>query len=209
MARFQSGHIYEASGSFFVRFRVVEITPGGQTARVQRSHRLCLKDEKHPSTTSKTVRQLAAEHMAAVNAQTTPTNPANESMTVCEFWDKTYLPFAEDNLRHSTVHGYKQVWNQHLKGHFGTTLLKDYRTASGSLFLTTLAKTLGRHTIQHIRSLASGIFSHAVNVGVIDSNPWHDVKVLGKTIEPRETAHYPFITPTDMDGRKTISTTGR
>jgi integrase len=127
--------------------------------------------------------------MAAVNAQTTPINPANDQ-TVCEFWEKTYLPFAEENLRHSTVHGYKQIWSQHLKGHFGTTLLKDYRTASGSLFLTTLAKTLGRHTIQHIRSLASGIFSHAVNVGVIDSNPWHDVKVLGKTIEPGETAHY-------------------
>src|SRR5580700_1732621 len=188
MARFQAGHIYEASGSFFIRFRVVEIV-AGQTVRVQRSHRLCLKDERHPTTTSKAVRLLAAEHMAAVNAQTTPTNPANDQ-TVTEFWEKTYLPFAEENLRHSTVHGYKQIWSQHLKGHFSTTLLKDYRTASGSLFLTTLAKTLGRHTIQHIRSLASGIFSHAVNVGVIDSNPWHDVKVLGKTIEPGETAHY-------------------
>jgi hypothetical protein len=76
--RFQTGHIYEASGSFFVRFRVVEITPDGQTKRVQRSHRLCFKDERHPSTTSKAVRLLAAEHMAAVNAQTTPTNPAND-----------------------------------------------------------------------------------------------------------------------------------
>jgi len=127
--------------------------------------------------------------MASVNAQTTPTNPANDH-TVCEFWDKTYLPFIEANLRHSTVHGYKQIWEQHLKGHFGTTLFKDYRTASASLFLTSLAKTLGRHTVQHIRSLASGIFSHAVNVGVIENNPFHDCKILGKTIEPQETEHY-------------------
>ncbi|MGB7072904.1 MAG: site-specific integrase, partial [Candidatus Sulfotelmatobacter sp.] len=41
-----------------------------------------------------------------------------------------------------------------------------------------------------IRSLASGIFTHAVNVGAIESNPWHDVKVLGKTKEPGETKHY-------------------
>ena len=62
--------------------------------------------------------------------------------------------------------------------------------ATGSLFLTQLAKTLGRHTLQHIRSLASGIFTHAVNRGVVDTNPWHDCRVLGRTIEPGETQHY-------------------
>jgi integrase len=186
--RFQTGHIYEASGSFFIRFRVIELVDG-QTKRVQRSHRLCFKDERHTSKTCKAVRQLAAERMAEVNGQSAPVNPANDQ-TICDFWDNVYLPFIEANLRHSTVHGYKQIWEQHLKGHFGTTILKDYRTASASLFLTTLAKSLGRHTVQHIRSLASGIFSHAVNVGVIESNPWHDCKILGKTIEPGETAHY-------------------
>jgi integrase len=186
--RFQAGHIYEASGSFFIRFRVVETTADG-TKRVQRSHRLCFKDDRHTSKTCKLVRQLATEFMAEVNAQSAPVNPVNDQ-TVCEFWQKTYLPFITENKKFSTVHGYEQIWNQHLAAHFGTTPLQDYRTASGSLFLTTLAKTLGRHTVQHIRSLASGIFSHAVNVGLIDSNPWHDVKVLGKTIEPGETAHY-------------------
>lgn len=188
MGRFQQGYVYEASGSFFVRYNRTEIV-NGQAKRVQRSHRLCFRDGRHTSKTCKPVRQLAAEFMAEVNSQSAPVNPANDQ-TVYEFWETTYLPFTEENLRHSTVHGYNQIWNQHLKGHFGETLLKDYRTASASLFLTTLAKTLGRHTIQHIRSLASGIFSHAVNVGVIDGNPWHDCKVLGKTIEPGETAHY-------------------
>jgi integrase len=60
----------------------------------------------------------------------------------------------------------------------------------GSAFLTGLAKTLGRNTIQHVRSLASGIFSHAVNTGLLESNPWHDVKVLGKTKAPGKTKHY-------------------
>jgi integrase len=124
--------------------------------------------------------------MAEVNAQTTPVN----NLTVVDFWEKTYLPFAEENLRHSTVHGYKQIWAQHLKSHFGQMLLKEYKTPMGSVFLTSLAKTLGRATIQHIRSLASGIFSHAVNLGHVESNPWHDVKVLGKTKAPGETAHY-------------------
>lgn len=185
MGRYQSGYIYEASGSFFVRYYVTEIVDGAPR-RVQSSYRLCEKDDKHHSRTCKPVKQLAADHMAEVNAQTKPAN----DLTVADFWEKTYLPFAEENLRASTVHGYKQIWGQHLEVHFGTTALKDYKTHMGSLFLTSLAKKLGRHTIQHIRSLASGIFSHAVNVGVIESNPWHDVKVLGKTKEPGETAHY-------------------
>src|SRR4029077_12429885 len=149
-------------------------------------YRLCSKDDKYHSRTCKPVKQLAADHMKPVNATTAPVN----EQTITAFWEKTYLPFAEENLRASTVHGYKQIWGQHLKTHFGPMPLKDYKTHMGSLFLTSLAKTLGRHTIQHIRSLASGIFAHAVNVGVIESNPWHDVKVLGKMIEPGETEHY-------------------
>jgi integrase len=185
MSRYQSGHIYEASGAFFVRYYVTEIVDGKAT-RVQRSSRLCEKDDRHHSRTCKAVKQKAAEHMKTVNEKTAPVN----DQTVAAFWEKTYLPFASENLRASTLHGYKQIWGQHLSNHFGTTLLKDYRTHMGSLFLTSFAKKLGRHTIQHIRSLASGIFSHAVNVGVIESNPWHDVMVLGKTKEPGETAHY-------------------
>jgi integrase len=185
MGRYQSGHIYEASGAFFLRYYVSAIVDGKAT-RVQRSYRLCDKDDKYHSRTCKAVKQKAAEHMDTVNANAAPVN----DQTIAAFWEKTYLPFAEDNLRASTVHGYKQIWGQHLSVHFGTTALKDYKTHMGSLFLTSLAKKLGRATLQHIRSLASGIFAHAVNVGVIESNPWHDVKVLGKTKEPGETAHY-------------------
>jgi integrase len=185
MSRYQSGYVYEASGAFFVRYYVSEIVDG-KPARVQSSYRLCAKDDKYHSRTCKAVKQKAAEHMETVNANAAPVN----DQTVVGFWKETYLPFAEGNLRASTVHGYKQIWGQHLEAHFGTTALRDYKTHMGSLFLTSLAKTLGRATIQHVRSLASGIFSHAVNVGVIESNPWHDVKVLGKTKAPSETAHY-------------------
>jgi len=34
------------------------------------------------------------------------------------------------------------------------------------------------------------LFTHALNLGVVETNPWHDCRVLGKTIEPRETKHY-------------------
>jgi integrase len=130
---------------------------------------------------------LADEFMQTVNAGL---GPNIQDITVSDFWRETYQPFTVENLRHSTVYGYRQVWSQHLEKHFGTTTLREYRTHMGSAFLTKLAKTLCRSTVQHIRSLASGIFSHAVNLGLIESNPWHDVKVLGRSKAPKDTAHY-------------------
>jgi integrase len=188
MGRFQRGYIYEAFGAFHVRFYVNEIIDG-QPKRVQRSRRLCAKDDRHHSRTCKPVRQKCEEVMREINQQA-PGHVNQQDTTVYEFWEKTYLPFAKENLRASTVYGYEQIWNQHLKLHFGAMTLKEYRTHVGSTFLTGLAKTLGRHTLQHIRSLASGLFSHAVKVGLLESNPWHDVKILGKTRVPGETKHY-------------------
>ena len=185
MTRYQNGYVFASSSSFHLRYYQTEIVDG-QPRRVQKSQRLCAKDSVHHSRTCKAVRQLAASVLAEVNGQTAPV----VNQTVADFWDMIYLKFIEENLRHSTVWGYKQIWEQHLRPHFGTTYLRDYRTATGSLFLTQLARTLGRHTLQHIRSLASGIFTHAVNRGVIETNPWHDCRVLGKTIQPGETAHY-------------------
>ena len=185
MGRYQSDHIYEASGAFFVRYYVSAIVDGKAT-RVQRSYRVCEQGRQIPQPD---VQGGEAESRRAHGHRECDAAPVNDQ-TIAAFWEKTYLPFAEENLRAATVHGYKQIWGQHLSTHFGTIALKDYKTHMGSLFLTSLAKKLGRATIQQIRSLASGIFAHAVNVAVIESNPWHDVKVLGKTKEPAETAHY-------------------
>jgi integrase len=177
--RYQRGYVYKASDAFFVRY---------YAAGKQVSHRLCSKDDKHYSRTCHAVKTLADEFMRTVNAGKA-TNV--QDVTVVDFWKDTYQPFTVENLRHSTVYGYRFIWAQHLEKHFGKTTLREYRTHMGSAFLTDLAKkNLCRSTIQHVRSLASGIFSHAVNLGLIESNPWHDVKVLGKSRAPRDTAHY-------------------
>ncbi|SRR5216683_958647 len=176
--RYQRGYIYPASGAFFVRY---------YAAGKQVSHRLCSKDDKFYSRTCREVRMLADEFMQSVNAEKVGNV---QDITVADFWKQTYRPFTVENLRHSTVYGYRHVWAQHLEKHFGKTTLREYRTHVGSAFLTGLSKTLCRSTVQHIRSLASGIFSHAVNLGLIESNPWHDVKVLGRSRAPGDTAHY-------------------
>lgn len=191
MAKLQTGYVYEAAGSFFVRYRSTEIV-GGVPVRVQRSHRLCDKDGiRYRSVNDRNVKLLRDRFMLTVNEQNG--RPVARETSVADFWKDTYLPFIEANLRPSTVRSYKQIWNQHLQQHFGQMTLKAYRTHIGSQLLTSLAgkpQGLGRRTLAHIRSAASGMFSHAVNRGLIETNPWHDVKVLGRVKEPQGTAHY-------------------
>ncbi len=172
MGRYQSDHIYEASGAFFVRYYVSAIVDGKAT-RVQRSYRVCSKDDKYHSRTCKAVKQKAAEQWTprmrrcsgqrpdhcSLLGKDVPALRGGESPSRDRSRLQTNLgPAFEHALRHYSVEG--------------------LQTHMGSLFLTSLAKKLGRATIQQIRSLASGIFAHAVNVAVIESNPWHDVKVL-------------------------------
>jgi hypothetical protein len=120
----------------------------------------------------------SADYMREINDRD-PSRAAQRDLTVVEFYDQTYLPFVTENLKPSSWYACKQIWNQHPTPDALT--LKEYRTHMGSQFLTVLAKKLGRNTLQHIRSAAIGIFTHALNVGLIESNPWHDVKVRKDT----------------------------
>jgi len=187
MGRSQRGYIYEAFGAFHVRYRTEEIVEG-KLLRVQRSHRLCTKDREHPTAASKSVRRACDEFMATVNAQAA--EPEQTDLTVASFWEHTYLPFIKENLKPSTHIGYQQVWNQHLKNHFGSMTLREYRKGTGSLFLTKLAKKYSQRTVQHIKNLASGIFTHAANLDLIEANPWSFCKVLGKAKATAPTKHY-------------------
>jgi hypothetical protein len=123
MGRYQQGHIFETSGSFHIRYYTGEKRNGRP---VDRSERLCAKDNKHFSTTCKAVKQLAAVVMERVNAANAPIDADQPIVT---FWEQIYLPFIEENKKPSAVAGYKQIWNQHLKAHFEKRTLQEYRTS--------------------------------------------------------------------------------
>jgi integrase len=183
MQRWQAGHLYRANSSWHVRY-VTTAIKDGIPKRVQKSKRLC--DGDLPN---KMVKQLFTEFMEKVNNQNFD-QPASSDTSVVKFWDTVYQPFIESTLKHSTVLGYKQVWKQHLKAHFGTTPLNDYRTSTMSNFLTSLAKKYRPRTLNHIKWLASGVFDHAVATGECETNPIKDAKVLGKTLAHGITGAY-------------------
>src|ERR1700734_368509 len=179
MGRYQEGYLRKRFGAWHVSYYITE-----NGRRKLKSHRLCDDQQKKSH-----VKQLRDEYMRDyVNIGAANAGP----MGVVAFWDAVYLPFIEsaDNLKPATIHGYKQVWNQHLKSHFGSVNLSDYKTHMMSGFLTGLAKTLRPRTLNSIKWLASAIFAHAVASGHCETNPIRDAKVLGKTLGHGDTKSY-------------------
>lgn len=176
MGRYQRGHVFEQHRAFHVRYYVTEIVDG-QPLRVQRSERLCAKDNKHHSTKCKPVQQKAAAVMERINALAGTAQDV--AISVSDFWEQTYLPHVERNTKASTIHGYKAIWKQHLAAAFAGFNLTDYQTHHATRYLTSLAeRNLGARTIAHIRSLASGMFRHALRLNKIPVNPWRDAGSL-------------------------------
>src|SRR5581483_4849262 len=205
MERYQDGHIYEASNAFHVRYYAFYTDlPADKKARiaarcqrtgrpipdrVQVSEKLCRKDTKHHSCTCKPVKKLCDDFMQKINNQT-PGDPSRQQITVADFWETKYLPFIRDNRRAGTVYSYQKIWNKHLKAHFGQKTLSEYQTYMANEFLDELAKTLRATALQHVRSLASGIFTFAVNRGWLKSNPWNYVKIAAKIRSNPPKKHY-------------------
>lgn len=156
--------------------------------RKQKSAKLCSKDRNtgHGATTAKAVVMLCEDFMRSINGGV----QEEKSLTVVEFWDTIYRSFIETNLKHSTVMGYKQIWDSRLKNHFSNSLLTGYKTSTHSIFLTQLATTLRPRTLTHIKFLASAIFAHATAMGLVESNPIRDAKVLGKMLPNGVTQAY-------------------
>ena len=201
--RHQAGVVYETTNAFYIRYFE---TRDGERKKV--SHRLCFKDKKHYSATCKSVKDLAAERMAKVNAGVEAQSNGAD-LLITDYWTTTYLPFVTAHLKPSTVDGYEQVWNQFLKEHFAERTLREYETHHGSQFLTGLAQKYGRRTVAHIRSLASGIFTAAINDGLLKFNPWSEVKTKIKPKAPSETKAYTLPELMDIVNNKLTSNDAR
>ena len=206
-ARNQTGHIYERSGSFYVRY----YTRDAEGRPVQTSEVLCEKSHKYNSEKCKAVKDLRDSFMRKINSDTRPA----QSILVTDYWTDTYLPYVKENCRPSTANGYEQLWESALEPHFKGKILQEYQTHHRNEFLLSLiskkkpdgTKKYGLRTLNHIRWLASGIFSHAQDVkGLITSNPWRgDLKIFDKVDPPAKKTPYTLQEAVDiiatLDGR--------
>jgi integrase len=135
------------------------------------------------------IRPLKTEFMHRLNrGRFTP----ESGMLLREFVDKIYLPYIEE-LRESTKKGYREIWNNNICDRVGHIRMREFRTVDASKMLKAIAdeNDLTKTTLQHIKSVLSGVFTHAKNEGAFDGvNPVQDARIPRNAREPGETYAY-------------------
>jgi integrase len=191
MTRHQSGSIYKAYGAYHLKYYAT-VMREGKAVRAQRSHRLC-----DDSKTKKFAKGEAADFIAKINLADKRVI-AGSDLTVAEFFEKRFIPYCEEFVpsknrvrqKPSTVRGHRQVWNQFLRGHFGSMTLQEYDTDRGNDFLESLKDTKSGRVISGIKKLGIAIFKLAAKDKRVKVNPWRDVVMPDDLSEPGDTESY-------------------
>jgi integrase len=212
---YQQGSIYLHNGTWFLKYRTTEMK-NGTPARVHKTKPLCKLDDKYYGNPKKKngkvvknkngetillpsdpVKLLRDKFMQTINAGQASKRPS-QNMAIVDFWEQKYLPYCEEILqltsqprkKPSTTRGYRQIWSQHLKAHFGKITLQEYKPYMGTQFLQSLTSTQGKNTLKHIKALGGSIFKRALNEQRVEANPWNDVQMPDDAVEPQSTEHY-------------------
>jgi len=188
--RYQVGHLYEDHGAWCVRFRLGIRQANGSVKMQRTAERLGSVED---FATKADVEAVRMAFMQKVNgAQTSP----HPSMTLSEFSEEFYLAWVERELRASTYKGYRDIWNLYLSERVGQIRLRRFRTVDASKMLRAIADDcdLTKTTLQHIKSVLSGIFTHAKNEGAYDGeNPVEGARIPRNAREPGETYAYNLV----------------
>jgi integrase len=197
MKRQQSGYLFHRGRSWFVRYCDDVLAPDNTVKRKLVCKKLDVEygDEYR---TKASVKSFVQEILAPINSGVL--NPQS-TMLVADFVENVFLPqYAEKQLRASTLKGYRDIWNDHVKNRLGKLTLRQFRTVHGEQMLAAIAHDtgLGRNSLKRIKSFLSGAFKQAKRLGILDNiNPIVDVSIP-RAKEPEETYAYNLVEVTRM-----------
>jgi integrase len=133
---------------------------------------------------------LANEIMADVNeADVSP----HGSMSLTQFAEGMFMPYANRQLRPSTRSVYESVWKNHLRTRVGIMRVRDFRTFHGERLMADLAEQTGmnRASLGKVKNVLGAMFVYAKRQGVIHGpNPMQDVSIPKTAPESEETYAY-------------------
>jgi integrase len=193
--REQRGYVFHQGKSWFVRYCDSVLQSDGSIKRVQ----VCKKLEIpycDQYRTKASVRPFVEEILRPINNGMV--NPQS-TMSIAEFMEKIHLPKLREKKRCSTMKGYQDIWEIHLKGRTSKMNLREFRTVHGEQILADIARQdmdrrtkqpLSHNSLARIKSFLSGTFKQAKRLGILDGiNPMMDVSTPDGT-EAQETHAY-------------------
>jgi integrase len=164
--RQQEGYIFKARGIWYLRYTDTRVIDG-EVKRVRIAKQLA----PAKGTTKEKARELAKPTLTKVNQ---PRHAPETAVSLEDFVERVYLPRMEQQKRPSTVKGYRDIWQNHLKARSKGLWMRDIRTCDVQQILDEIADLglLGSNSLRHIKSQISGIFSYAKQQGYFDGeNP--------------------------------------
>jgi integrase len=181
--RRQNGYIWKENGCWFGRWRE-DVLVGSGVVRKQRARKLADCGDRFR--TENDVRPLMDEILRPLNQGRCD---ARSTLPITEFVTNVYFPWVRENCKPSTVNGYEKLWGSQLAPRLNGKILRDFRTVDAANLLADLQRLgHGRRSLQHAKSLLSGIFKFAKNQGVLDGvNPIKDAMISRQATAPTET----------------------
>lgn len=187
LPRKQKGQRIETASAFFLRYYTT-VEQSGQSVRKQQCIKLADKSELYR--TWEDVEPLIEKELEKVNSGA---DIAVDQLSITDFIEQHYLPWCEQNKSAVTANSYKKVWENYWKQRIGKIALVNLTTPQVTKVLTDRAKAgLGSRTLSHAKWMLSGVYMHAIALGVVRSgaNPVPDAKWLHKTARPEKQAEY-------------------
>ena len=185
--RKQKGQIIQISGYWYCRYWERR-NVNGQIERKRLTYQLgpVVTRGKRPPADIVTE---AAQYMATIN---TATIPPERIVTLNDFADRVYLPWAVEYRHPSTAASYRLIWEEYLRAICAGLWLRDVRTYHVQGWLNELGRQeLSRNTYRNIKTVISGIFTLAKRQGYLDrENPARDAAISSKAKAPQETFAY-------------------
>jgi integrase len=134
-------------------------------------------------------REAAAREKLATLPVSSPRNQRN--VTLAEFIERTYLPYAKETVRNSTYAEYKGMFERHLKSRTNKPI-RHYQTPQVQDLLDAVADAkISVTSMRHVRALVSGIFRFAKKRGLYSGeNPVRDCTLPFGLKPPRTTSAY-------------------
>jgi integrase len=185
--RYQKGCLFQDHGAWFVRYRESVRQKDG-TIKFRRQAKRLGDVRSFPHADD--IEPLRVKFMQKINHDR---SNGDSSMTLAEFVDCSYLPWVESECRASTSKGYRELWENHMSARIGELRVREVRTVHVGRMLRAIAAEhdLAKNTLQHIKSVLSGIFTFAKNEGAFDgANPVQGALLPSKAREAKETFAY-------------------
>jgi integrase len=172
----QAGYLYEKGNAWHVRWREW-VSSNGETRKVNRSQKLASVAE-YPRRSE--VLDLFQSFMA--NKNQVGFSP-EATVSLVDFVERIYLPHVTEQLKPSTVSSYRWQWNSLLRDRIVAmgAKVRDFRTVDAEQLLHDIARenpAFAHTTFARLKSLLSGIFTHALRMGIfVGPNPISPISI--------------------------------